>query len=76
MTKQFTDDKKIILTGIDTGYSISDIDYGKFNSKKMQSSDLAEHVSRFTRRYHRVFEETRGGVSHGVTIISAQAKNG
>ena len=51
MAKQFTDDEKIILAGIDTGYSISDIDNGKFNLKKLQS-DLAEHVSRFTRRYN------------------------
>ena len=51
MAKQFTDDEKIILAGIDTGYSISDIDNGKFKLKKLQS-DLAEHVSRFTRRYN------------------------
>jgi hypothetical protein len=51
MAKQFTDDEKIILAGIDTGYSISDIDNGKFNLQKLQS-DLAEHVSRFTRRYN------------------------
>ncbi len=51
MAKQFTDDEKIILAGIDTGYSISDIDNDKFKLKKLQS-DLAEHVSRFTRRYN------------------------
>jgi hypothetical protein len=49
MAKQFTDDEKIILAGIDTGYSISDIDGGKFKLKQSQS-DLAEHVSRFTKR--------------------------
>ena len=51
MAKQFTDDEKIILAGIDTGYSVSDIDNGKFNLQKLQS-DLAEHVSRFIRRYN------------------------
>ena len=51
MAKQFTDDEKIILAGIDTGYSISDIDGGKFKLKQLQS-DLAEHVSRFTKRYN------------------------
>ena len=51
MAKQFTDDEKIILAGIDTGYSISDVDNGKFNLKKLQS-DLAEHISRFIRRYN------------------------
>ena len=51
MAKQFTDDEKIILAGIDTGYSISDVDNGRFNLKKLQS-DLAEHVSRFIRRYN------------------------
>jgi hypothetical protein len=42
---------KIILAGIDTKYSISDIDNGRFKLKKLQS-DLAEHVSRFTKRYN------------------------
>ena len=51
MAKQFTDDEKIILAGIDTGYSISGIDGGKFKLKRLQS-DLAEHVSRFTKRYN------------------------
>ena len=51
MAKQFTDDEKIILAGIDTGYSISDIDGGRFKLKQLQS-DLAEHVSRFTKRYN------------------------
>ena len=37
MAKQFTDDEKIILAGIDTGYSISDTDNGKFKLKKLQS---------------------------------------
>jgi hypothetical protein len=50
-TKQFTDDEEIILAGIDTGYSISDIGNEKFRLKKLQS-DLTEHVSRFTRRYN------------------------
>ncbi len=48
MAKQF---EKIILAGIDTKYSISDIDNGRFQLKKLQS-DLAEHVSRFTKRYN------------------------
>jgi hypothetical protein len=51
MAKQFTDDEKIILAGIDTKYSISDIDNGRFQLKKLQS-DLAEHVSRFAKRYN------------------------
>jgi hypothetical protein len=51
MAKQFTDEEKIILAGIDTKYSISDIDNGRFTLKKLQS-DLAEHVSRFTKRYN------------------------
>jgi hypothetical protein len=51
MAKQFTDEEKIILAGIDTTYSISDIDNGRFRLKKLQS-DLAEHVSRFTKRYN------------------------
>jgi hypothetical protein len=51
MVKQFTDEEKIILAGIDTKYSISDIDNGRFHLKKLQS-DLAEHVSRFAKRYN------------------------
>ncbi len=49
MAKQFTDEEKIILAGIDTKYSVSDIDNGRFGLKKLQS-DLAKHVSRFTKR--------------------------
>jgi hypothetical protein len=31
MAKQFTDDEKIILAGIDTGYSISELIMGNLN---------------------------------------------
>jgi hypothetical protein len=46
IAKHFTDDETIILASIDTSYSISDIDGGKFKSKKLQSdTSIAEQVS-------------------------------